>query len=77
MGNKKKIDLKIDTERCKGCLICVHVCPQKILEMSEEINEKGVQYALLKDPGKCTGCGMCALMCPDCAIEIEIKEEEK
>lgn len=74
---KKKIELKIDKERCKGCFFCIGACPQNILEASEEINEKGVQYVVLKDPDKCTGCGMCAIMCPDCAIGIEIKDEEK
>lgn len=74
---KKKIHLKIDKERCKGCLFCIGVCPQKILEVSKDINERGVQYAVLKDPEKCTGCGMCAIMCPDCAIEIEITGDEK
>ncbi|MEA3489637.1 MAG: ferredoxin family protein [Candidatus Omnitrophota bacterium] len=67
---KKKVKMVIDKERCKGCLFCIEVCPQKILEVSEGINKRGVRYVVMRDPDKCTGCGLCVLMCPDCAIEI-------
>jgi 2-oxoglutarate ferredoxin oxidoreductase subunit delta len=66
----KKIKLKIDKEKCKGCLLCIHVCPQKVLEASKEVNKKGLKYVVLKDSQKCTKCALCALMCPDCAIEL-------
>ncbi len=69
--DKKTIKLKIDKERCKGCLFCVSMCPRRALEMSTEVNDKGLQYVILKCPDKCNGCGMCALVCPDTAIEIE------
>ncbi len=72
-GTKK---LVIDTERCKGCVFCVHACPQGALGMSDEVNKKGHQFAVLKYPDKCTRCGFCVLMCPDCSIEI-IEGEEK
>ena len=62
--------LKIDKERCKGCMLCIEACPQKILKISDEVNKKGMRYVLLADASKCTGCGMCVIMCPDCAIEI-------
>lgn len=64
----KKILILKDT--CKGCGICIRVCPQKILELGKEINESGTQYIILTDEGKCTGCGLCAIMCPDSAIEV-------
>jgi NAD-dependent dihydropyrimidine dehydrogenase PreA subunit/energy-coupling factor transporter ATP-binding protein EcfA2 len=55
---------------CKGCSLCIRVCPQKIIELGKEINESGTQYITLKNADKCTGCGLCAIMCPDCAIEV-------
>lgn len=70
----KKIKIKIDKEKCKGCMFCVDVCPQKVLEVSKEVNKRGQQYVVVKLPEKCTGCGLCYVMCPDCGIKIE---EEK
>ena len=62
----------IDSEACKGCGLCVSVCPKNILMMSEDkINKKGVHYARMTDQQKCVGCAFCALMCPDCVIKVE------
>ncbi|MFQ5952300.1 MAG: ferredoxin family protein [Candidatus Omnitrophota bacterium] len=73
MARKKK-KLKIDKERCKGCLLCVEICPYGALEHSEEVNKKGHRYVVLKYPEKCTQCTLCAIICPDCAIEINGEE---
>ena len=70
MTQKKKKTVKIKKERCKGCDLCIHVCPQNILERSKGVSKKGLHYVVLTDASKCTGCGMCVLMCPDSAIEV-------
>jgi 2-oxoglutarate ferredoxin oxidoreductase subunit delta len=67
--------IKIDKERCKGCMLCVDVCPQHALELTEKVNKKGQRYVILKFPEKCNRCGLCAIMCPDCAIEITGEKE--
>ena len=38
----------INSERCKGCALCIRVCPKKILEMSKETNGQGVHYPVAK-----------------------------
>lgn len=58
-------------DRCKGCELCVSVCPVKIIVMSEEINAKGYRYATVTDQSKCIACAFCARMCPDVVIEVE------
>ncbi len=58
-------------ERCKGCQLCISVCPKKIITLSARLNKKGYYVPLVQEPGKCTGCATCARMCPDIAIEIE------
>lgn len=68
---KKKYKVIIDKEKCKGCMLCIGVCPVNILESTEGINKSGMKYVLVIDQEKCTGCTMCAVVCPDCAIEIE------
>lgn len=61
--------VKFDEERCKGCELCISVCPVKILKLHEtRINSKGYRPASVADAEKCTGCASCAVMCPDGAI---------
>lgn len=62
--------VSIDTQRCKGCSLCVAVCPQKVLDLSKDPNAKGYYFAQQVNPEKCTGCAMCAQMCPDVAIRV-------
>ncbi|TAK29872.1 MAG: 4Fe-4S dicluster domain-containing protein, partial [Chloroflexota bacterium] len=56
--------------RCKGCEICVTVCPVDALQVSEQTNEWGYHYPALKAEGICTACKACALMCADLVIEV-------
>ncbi len=58
----------IAIEACKGCELCIPACPPRVLSMSEDVNEMGFRYPLLR-PG-CTGCGACALVCPDFCFEV-------
>lgn len=63
--------IKFYAQRCKGCGLCVLVCPHNNIQMSKDLNETGHPYAVLADPAKCTYCAMCGRMCPDMAIEID------
>ena len=33
--------ITIDTERCKGCTLCIAYCPKKSIHLSDELNLKG------------------------------------
>ncbi len=60
------------TDYCKGCSLCVDVCPKKIIELSKnEINAKGHRPAGITDQEKCIACAFCAMMCPECIIKVE------
>ena len=62
----------INAEGCKGCGLCVSVCPASVLAFEKErLNLKGYYAAAPARPEDCTGCAMCALMCPDCVITVE------
>lgn len=67
------IKVIIDRERCKGCLLCVNVCPKKSILPDTVINKKGSTPVVMKKDYECVGCKCCALVCPDCAIII-VKE---
>jgi 2-oxoglutarate ferredoxin oxidoreductase subunit delta len=66
----------VDSERCKGCGLCVSVCPKEVLEISDKVNTKGYFPVYRARPEDCIYCAMCAVMCPDVAITIrEIVED--
>ncbi len=57
---------------CKGCGLCVAVCPRKILELDpDRLNSRGYHPASCIDPSKCIGCAFCAVQCPDSVITVE------
>ena len=64
--------LTFDTNRCKGCGLCVEACPKGLLAIArDKINQKGHHPAEITDQEKCAGCAFCAMMCPDCVIKEE------
>lgn len=56
----------IDEELCTGCEICIDECPNKALEMVDDV-------AKFVRPDDCDGCESCAEACPSEAITM--KEE--
>ena len=66
---KIKGDIVINTERCKGCEVCISACPFTVIQMSKEVNSKGYHFAMKVDD-ECTGCTNCALVCPDGVITV-------
>ncbi len=65
--------IRLSTEKCKGCGLCVSVCPKAALTMSKEINDKGYNFAVV-DQELCIQCGSCYRVCPDYVFEILDKE---
>jgi len=63
-GKRDRGLLRIDTDECKGCGLCVEACPPKVIELSERLNPYGYRTASYLGAG-CTGCGMCFLVCPE------------
>ncbi len=61
-----KVRVNIIPRFCKGCEICVRLCPTQVLGM-EMFKAKVVNI------DKCTICMACEIRCPDFAISVEKK----
>lgn len=63
--------LQFDRNRCKGCELCVAVCPKHILALDTDgINGKGYHPVMVTDLSKCIACASCAKICPDSVITV-------
>ncbi|MEI6147872.1 MAG: 4Fe-4S dicluster domain-containing protein [bacterium] len=71
MTTRKQYHLTIDSERCKGCDLCMAFCAKDVIAMGTAMNSRGQHYARPTAPELCIGCLQCADICPDAAIEIE------
>ena len=70
--------LTIMEDRCKGCGLCVDVCPKKVLELSKtSINKKGHHPVEAVREADCISCAFCVMMCPDCVISVEKEEKNQ
>lgn len=63
-GKRDRGVLRIDTDECKGCGLCVVACPPKVIQLGERLNAYGYRTASYLGAG-CTGCGICFLVCPE------------
>lgn len=60
---------RAEVELCKGCELCIGVCPKKAIRPSQRVNKKG--YPIVEvDEELCIGCGMCYKICPDYVYTI-------
>ncbi|MEE9195457.1 MAG: 2-oxoacid:acceptor oxidoreductase family protein [Alphaproteobacteria bacterium] len=57
-------ELRITPEWCKGCDICVKMCPERCLTLN------ALNIVELTRPERCTGCRICEWLCPDFAIDV-------
>ena len=66
---KMKCKIIIDTERCKGCGLCVPACPKSCIAVSEQSNKNGY-FPAQATGDDCIGCTLCAIICPETIIEV-------
>jgi 2-oxoglutarate ferredoxin oxidoreductase subunit delta len=63
--------LDIASDLCKGCGLCIDVCPKHVLANDETaVNAIGYHPIRLLDAGACTSCALCARVCPDAVFTV-------
>lgn len=74
---KMKGAIVVNTERCKGCELCVEACPLNIIRLADKmVNRRGYRYVEQVNAEACTGCTSCAIVCPDGCITVYRKKIE-
>ncbi|UCE11291.1 MAG: 4Fe-4S binding protein [Candidatus Thorarchaeota archaeon] len=68
---KKAKQINVDPRLCKGCHICISVCPHGVLEKAEVVDERGFFLPVVVDLEACRVCGLCEIHCPDFAISVQ------
>ena len=56
---KMKGAIVVDTERCKGCQLCIIACPQKVIALANKVNLHGYPYVEAVNEEACVGCASC------------------
>jgi ferredoxin len=60
---KNVVTLSVDPRACKGCGLCVDVCPHQVLHLSDH-------RIAIGDRDACMECGACARNCAFGAISV-------
>ena len=64
----KKFNIDVVEKGCKGCGLCIAICPKKVLELNDQVKSVAVR------PEDCIVCRQCENICP--ALAITVKECE-
>ncbi len=67
----------VNTDRCKGCSLCVEACPQGVIALGKRVNVHGYPYVEPVRGEACVGCAACAIVCPDGCITVYRKRMEE
>jgi len=60
---KNVATLKIESEKCIGCGLCIAVCPHGVFALADDKSH-------IIDFDACMECGACALNCPVSALTV-------
>jgi 2-oxoglutarate ferredoxin oxidoreductase subunit delta len=72
---------RIDENYCKGCSICIAICPVGVYATGDVVSPRGYVVPIIAHPEKCVDgkrapaekkkCEICMYVCPDQAIAWE------
>jgi 2-oxoglutarate ferredoxin oxidoreductase subunit delta len=69
---KKKAtkEILIDDQYCKGCCLCIAVCPRKVLSRGDRRSRAGYAMPQITHLQECISCMLCEMTCPDMALTV-------
>ena len=76
--SKIKGAIVVNTDRCKGCQLCIVACPKTVIALAQpKVNVHGYPYVEAVNPDDCIGCASCGIVCPDGCITVYKKKMEE
>ena len=76
--SKIKGAIVVNTDRCKGCQLCIVACPKNVIALAQKkVNVHGYPYVEAVNPDDCIGCASCGVVCPDGCITVYKKKMEE
>ena len=74
---KFKGAIVVDTNRCKGCALCVEACPKDVIALAQKnVNINGYPYVMAVNPDDCIGSASYGIKCKDGRITVYKKRLE-
>lgn len=70
------VEISVDTRLCKGCEVCIDMCPTRVLERSKELSRRGLRYPVAARIEQCIACRLCEVLCPDFAIWVKVSKAQ-
>jgi NAD-dependent dihydropyrimidine dehydrogenase PreA subunit len=57
------LEITVHEQACRGCELCIDICPTKVFELNSE-----KRLCVVKHADDCIACLSCAYICPSNAI---------
>lgn len=70
----------VDPAKCTSCMMCINICPQRIIKLSSLAKAHSIVFCLNEDrapaankacKASCISCRLCVKVCPEQCITIE------
>ncbi len=63
-------EILIDDRYCKGCHLCIAVCPRQVMARGEKRSRAGYAMPQVTRLEECISCMLCEMTCPDMALTV-------
>jgi len=63
VNSPEPVTINVHDQACRGCEMCVDICPTKVFDFDEE-----KRLCVVKHAEDCIACLSCAFICPSGAI---------
>ena len=76
--SKMKGAIVVNTDRCKGCQLCIVACPKDVIALAQKkVKCPRLSVYRVCTTDDCIGCAACATVCPDGCITVYRKKVEE